>query len=175
MVVMGRITGPYGILGWIKVFPYTEYVDGLADYPVWWLGSSGVGKWREVKVNEYAIHGNLLTASLEHCLDRTAAMRLKGLQIAVPRSRLPVLSKTGEDGYYWSDLIGLEVVNLQGESLGKVTGLIETGANDVLQVQGPQEGEGESEGERLIPFINQVIVKVDLTASRITADWDLDY
>ncbi len=183
MVVMGRISGPYGILGWIKVFPYTEYVDGLADYPVWWLGSSGSGgvgsggggKWREVKVNECAIHGNLLTASLEHCLDRTAAMRLKGLQIAVPRSQLPVLSNTGEDGYYWSDLIGLEVVNLQGESLGKVTGLLETGANDVLQVQGPKEGEGESEGERLIPFINHVIVKVDLAASRITADWDLDY
>jgi 16S rRNA processing protein RimM len=178
MVVMGRIAGPYGVLGWIKVFPYTEYVDGLADYPAWWLGSSGGdGKWREVKVNEYAIHGNLLTASLEHCLDRTAAMRLKGLQIAIPRSQLPVLSNTGEDGYYWSDLIGLEVVNLQGESLGKVTGLLETGANDVLQVKGPKksEGEGKSEGERLIPFIDQVIVKVDLTASRITADWDLDY
>jgi len=90
---------------------------------------------------------------------------------------LPVLSNTGEDGYYWSDLIGLEVVNLQGESLGKVTGLLETGANDVLKVKGPKksEGAGKSEGERLVPFIDQVIVKVDLTASRITADWDLDY
>jgi 16S rRNA processing protein RimM len=179
MVVMGRIAGPYGVLGWIKVFPYTEYVDGLADYPAWWLGSGGDGKWREVKVNEYAIHGNLLTVSLQHCSDRTEAVRLKGLQVAVPRSQLPVLSKTGEDGYYWSDLIGLEVVNLQDESLGKVTGLLETGANDVLQVQGLKKGEGEgegkSEGERLIPFIDQVIVKVDLTASRITADWDLDY
>ena len=62
-------------------------------------------------------------------------MQLKGMQVAVPRSQLPVLSKNGEDGYYWSDLIGLEVVNLQGEELGKVTGLLETGANDVLQVQ----------------------------------------
>ncbi len=149
MVVMGHIAGPYGVLGWIKVFPYTEYVDGLADYPVWWLGrgSGGDGKWREVKVNECAIHGNVLTASLEHCSDRTAAMRLKGLQVAVPRSQLPVLSKTGEDGYYWSDLIGLEVVNLQGESLGKVTGLLETGANDVLQVQGLKKGEGEGKAK----------------------------
>ena len=61
----------------------------------------------------------VLTASLEHCSDRTEAMRLKGLQVAVPRSQLPVLSKTGKDGYYWSDLIGLEVVNLQDESWGK--------------------------------------------------------
>jgi 16S rRNA processing protein RimM len=177
MVVMGHIAGPYGISGWIKVLPYTEYVDGLADYSSWWLGSSSGGdaEWRKVKVNECAIHGNLLTASLEHCSDRTEATRLRGLQIAIPRSQLPALPETGEEGYYWSDLIGLEVVNLQGESLGKVTGLLETGANDVLQVQGPKEGEGESEGERLIPFISQVIVKVDLTASRILVDWGLDY
>lgn len=170
MVVMGHIVGPIGILGWIKVFPYTEYINGLADYPAWWLGR-GDGEWREVKVDECAVHGSLLTALLEHHSDRTAAARLKGLQVAVPRSQLPVLSKSGKDGYYWSDLIGLEVINLEGESLGKVTGLLETGANDVLQVRSLKE----SERERLIPFINQVIVKVDLGASRITADWGMDY
>lgn len=174
MVVMGHVAGPYGILGWIKVFPYTEYVDGLADYPAWWLGQ-GDGKWRKVKVSECAAHGNVLTALLEHNSDRAAATRLKGLQVAIPRSWLPALSNTGEDGYYWSDLTGFEVVNLQGESLGKVTGLLETGANDVLQVQGPKEGESEEKGERLIPFISQVIVKVDLAASRITVDWGRDY
>ena len=118
----------------IKVFPYTEYVDGLAGYAVWWLGS-GNGEWREVKVNGCGVHGSGLTALLEQYTDRTAAMKLKGLQVAIPRSQLPVLSKSGKDGYYWSDLIGLEVVNLQSEELGKVTGLLETGANDVLQVQ----------------------------------------
>ena len=170
MVVMGRIAGPYGILGWVKVFPYTEYVDGLADYPAWWLGR-GDGEWHEVKVNECAVHGSILTALFEHHSDRTAAARLKGLQVAIPRSQLPVLSESGEDGYYWSDLIGFEVVNLQGELLGNVTGLLETGANDVLQVQSLKEGEGE----RLVHFISQVIVKVDLNASRITVDWGLDY
>jgi len=167
MVVMGRVAGPYGILGWIKIFPYTEYVDGLADYPVWWVGR-GDGNWREVKVNDCAIHGSTLIASLEQYSDRNGAAGLKGLQVAVPRSRLPVLSEKGDDGYYWSDLIGLGVVNLQGEQLGEVAGLLETGANDVLQVQ-------SQERERLIPFISQVVVKVDLDASRITVDWGLDY
>ena len=101
---------------------------------MWWLGS-GDGEWRNVKVNASGVHGNILTALLEQCADRNAATELKGLQIAIPRSQLPVLSNSGKDGYYWSDLIGLEVVNLQGEALGKVTGLLETGANDVLQVQ----------------------------------------
>lgn len=167
---MGRVTGPFGVCGWIKVFPYTEYVDGLLDYPIWWLGS-GDGEWREFKVAESEVHGNTLTALLEHYSDRTAAMRLKGLQVAIPRGQLPALSKSGKDGYYWSDLIGLDVMNCQGEELGKVTGLLETGANDVLQVQSSKD----DEGERLIPFISQVIIKVDLKASRITVDWGADY
>jgi 16S rRNA processing protein RimM len=170
MVVMGHVVGPYGLSGWIKIFPYTEYVDGLADYPTWWLGS-GNGEWRAFKVNASGIHGNRLTALLEQCADRNAATELKGLQIAIPRSQLPVLSNSGKDGYYWSDLIGLEVFNEQGEALGKVTGLLETGANDVLQVQSLKE----SERGRLIPFISQVIVKVDFEARRITVDWGADY
>jgi 16S rRNA processing protein RimM len=170
MVVMGHVVGPYGLSGWIKIFPYTEYVDGLADYPTWWLGS-GSGEWRNVKVNASGVHGNRLTALLEQCADRNAATELKGLQIAIPRSQLPVLSNSGKDGYYWSDLNGLEVVNQQGEALGKVTGLLETGANDVLQVQSLKE----SGRERLIPFISQVIVKVDFKACQITVDWGVDY
>ena len=170
MVVMGHIVGPYGLSGWIKVFPYTEYVDGLADYPIWWLGS-GNGEWRNVKVDASGVHGNRLTALLEQCSDRNAATELKGLQIAIPRNQLPALSNSGKDGYYWSDLIGLEIINQQGEALGKVTGLLETGANDVLQVQSLEE----PERERLIPFISQVIVKVDLKACRITVDWGVDY
>lgn len=170
MVVMGHVIGPFGVSGWIKVFPYTENVDGLLDYPEWWLGK-GDGDWREVKVARCEIHGNILTAVFEQCSDRGAAMRLKGMQIAIPRSRLPVLSESGEDGYYWSDLIGLEVINLQNEELGKVTGLLETGANDVLQVQSLKEGKRE----KLIPFVSQVIVKVDLDACRITVDWGRDY
>ncbi len=170
MVVMGHIVGPYGLSGWIKVFPYTEYVDGLADYPVWWLGS-GNGEWRNVKVDASGVHGNRLTALLEQCSDRNAATELKGLQIAIPRNQLPALSNSGKDGYYWSDLIGLEIINQQGEALGKVTGLLETGANDVLQVQSSEK----PERERLIPFINQVIVKVDFKACRITVDWGVDY
>jgi 16S rRNA processing protein RimM len=157
-------------LGWIRVIPYTEYVDSLADYPTWWLGRES-GGWQKVKVNECAVRGNTLIASLEQHADRNRAVALKGLDVAVPRSQLPVLPQNGEQGYYWSDLIGLEVVNLQSESLGKVAGLLETGANDVLQVQDVKE----SKRERLVPFISQVIVGVDLAAARITVDWGLDY
>ncbi|MEO6823223.1 MAG: ribosome maturation factor RimM [Nitrosospira sp.] len=170
MVVMGHVIGPFGVLGWLKIFPYTEYVSGLLDYPIWWLGV-GNGEWREVRVVECDVHGRMLTAMLEHYSDRNAAMKLKGMQVAIPRSLLPALSKTGKDGYYWSDLIGLEVVNLQSEVLGKVAGLLETGANDVLQVKNLKE-DGR---ERLIPFVAQVVIEVDLKACRIMVDWGMDY
>ncbi len=82
-----------------------------------------------------------------------------------------MLTDSGEDGYYWSDIIDLKVVNLQGEELGNVTGLIESGSSDVLQVRSLKE----SKSERLIPFVDQVVVKVDLKACQIIVDWGLDY
>lgn len=170
MVVMGRIIGPFGILGWIKVFPYTEFVDGLLEYPVWWVGK-GDGKWYEMKVAECNIHAKVLTALLDQCADRTTALTLKDMQVAIPRNQLPVLSDSGIDEYYWTDLINLNVINLQGDELGNVTGLLESGSNDILKVQSLKE----CKNERLIPFVNQVIVKVDLESHQIIVDWGLDY
>ena len=170
IVVMGHVVGPFGVSGWIRIFSYTENVDGLLGYPVWWLGT-GSGDWHRHRVTASEVHGSIVVALLEQYGDRTAAMQLKGLQVGVPRSHLPVLPENGEHGYYWSDLIGLEVVNLLGEELGVVAGLLETGANDVLQVQDSKEGGSE----RLVPFISEIIVKVDLKARRMTVDWGMDY
>ncbi len=167
---MGHIIGPFGIHGWVKVNPYTEYIDGLLEYPSWWLRKEN-DEWQEVRVETGHINGSILNAKLKECTDRTQALKLKGMQIAVPRSQLPDLPDDGDSGYYWSDLVGTEVVNLEGKELGKVIGLFETGANDVLRVQCmDQEGK-----ERLIPFIEHIIVKVDLKLSRIIVDWGIDY
>jgi 16S rRNA processing protein RimM len=159
---MGRIAAPFGVRGWVKIQPFTEYVDSLLDFPVWYLGRDA--DWREVKVLDAEAHHKTVVAQLQGCNDRDAAAGLKGLEIAVPRDALP---ETEDDEYYWADLIGLEVVNVQGEHLGKVTELLETGANDVLVVEG--------ERERLIPFVAQVILKVDLEAGQISVDWGADY
>jgi 16S rRNA processing protein RimM len=97
-------------------------------------------------------------------------MKLKNTLIAIPRNQLPALSNSGKDGYYWEDLVGLKVINLQDEELGSVVGIIAS-SNDILQVQSLKEGERE----RLIPFINKVIVKVDIGAHQIIVDWGSDY
>lgn len=159
---MGRIAGPFGILGWVKVQPFTEEIGGLLDFPVWKIGRDE--RWREVRVLDSEVHHKTLVARLEGCHDRDAAAALKGFEITVPREALP---EAAENEYYWSDLIGLEVVNVQDELLGKVTDVFETGANDVLVVEG--------ERERLLPFTAQVILKVDVSAGRINVEWGADY
>ncbi len=169
MVVMGHVIGPFGVYGWIKVFPYTEFIDGLIEYPSWWLNKQN-DEWQEVHVVEGHSNGSVLNAKLKECTDRTQALKLKGMQIAIPRSQLPALPEEGECGYYWSDLIGADVINLQNETLGKIIGLLETGANDVLRIHSIS-----NKKEILIPFIEPVIIKVDLKRSRIIVDWGIDY
>lgn len=171
MVVMGHITGPFGLQGQIKVSPYTEYIDSLLDYSIWWLRKDG-GEWQEAEMTNGHVAGNALTVHLNKCADRTEAARFKGMQIAIPRDHLPEIPDNGDDGYYWSDLMGAIVVNLQGERLGRVTGLLETGANDVLQVQ---DVDSPDKKERLIPYIDQVVKEVDLKSFKITVDWGIDY
>ena len=161
---MGRIASAHGIRGWVKVQPYTEYVDSLLDYAPWWIGQEH-GPWREIKPEKSEVRGKTLVALLPDCPDRNAAERLKGLLIAVPRSSLP---EQKDDEYYWSDLIGLSVVNEAGLELGKVENLLETGANQVLSVKG-------EEGEILIPFVATAIKQVDLRSKIINVDWALDY
>jgi len=162
LVVMGRIVAPYGIKGWIKVQPFTQQPRGLLGYPVWQVGQEGA--WGARKVEAAKVHGTTVVARLEGIADRDQAAALQGLRIAVPRGEFPEPA-AGE--FYWADLIGLKVVNAAGEALGNVTRVFETGANDVLVVEG--------ERERLLPFIGPVIRQVDIAEGTITVDWDADY
>ncbi len=164
MVVMGRVAGAQGILGWVKLKTYTGFVESLADYPVWWLGDEK-HPWREVGVEKFAVQSKGLIAKFPGCNDRTAAEKYRGLLVAVPRSSLP---QQPEGEYYWSDLIGLAVVNLTGESLGTVDNLMDTGANQVLCVRG-------TSGEVLIPFIANAIRQVNLAEKVIRVDWAADW
>ena len=159
---MGRVSAPHGIKGWIKVQPFTQEIDGLLAYPDWWFARDG--EWRQFRVAESAVHGAMVLARLEGCTDREAAAALKGDEVAVPRRLLPE-NRAGE--YYWSDLLGMEVLNRHGERLGRVAKVLETGANNVLVLEG--------EKERLLPFVDSVILSVDVAGRRLSVDWELDY
>jgi 16S rRNA processing protein RimM len=162
MVVMARVAGPFAVKGWIKLQVFTERADSLLDYPVWWIGRDG--GWQPAEVEQGAAHGAALVAKLKGIDDREQAAALRGREVAVPREELP---RNQEGEYYWADLEGLRVRNLEGEALGTVSGLLETGANQVLVLQG--------ERERLIPFVDAVVKSVDLAQGELVVDWGADF
>jgi 16S rRNA processing protein RimM len=160
---MGRITAPFGVKGWVKVQPLTAAAKNLLAYPRWWVGRGG--DWQEYEIAEASVlAGKTVAARLAGCEDRDAAARFGGSEIAVPRSQLP---KAGAGEYYWADLMGLRVVNAESQELGSIVQILQTGANDVLVVQG--------ERERLIPFIADVIREVDAATGVLRVNWGADY
>lgn len=161
-VVLGRISGLFGVKGWVKVYSYTEPREAVLDYGRWLL--SGKSGWREATVAEGQRHGKTIIARLDGYVDRDQAAELVGTDIGVPREALP---ETEDGRYYWSDLEGLRVVTRDGTGLGRVDHFLETGAHDVMVVRGEQE--------RLIPFVmDKVIIGVDIDKGEIEVDWEWD-
>lgn len=162
-VAMGYIKGVFGIKGWLKIAANTEYSDSLLDYPEWYLVKDG--KTISVTLEAGKVVNGELQVKFEGINDRDLAFSLRGYTIEIPRE---AFAPTEEDEYYWTDLVGMTVVNKDHTVLGKVSNLMETGANDVLMIDGEH-------GQILIPFVSQYIETVDTGSKTITADWGLDY
>ena len=161
---MGRIVAPYGLNGWVKIEPYSAAPDSLSAYPAWWVGRNG--DWRELKVAESVLqHGTSLVVRFEGCVERDAALALKGSEIALAREALP---QSADNEFYWADLVGLQVVNVKDEQLGAVAELFEHGAHPVMRVVA-------GDTERLLPFVEQVVREVDMARGRIRVEWELDW
>jgi len=161
-VILGRISGLFGVKGWVKVYSYTEPREAVLNYDRWLL--SGKNGWQEATVAEGQRHGKTVIVRITGYDDRDQAVGLIGTEIGVPRDELP---EADSDHYYWSDLEGLSVVHRDGTELGKVDHLLETGANDVMVVKG--------ETERLVPFVmDKVVLGVDLAKGEIRVDWEWD-
>lgn len=159
---MGRIVGPFGVQGWLKVKPFTEAPEGLGEFARWLVGARE--GWREMAIEDFEVHSKGPVAKLAGCDDREGAERLRGCDVAVTRDEL---GEADAGSLYWVDLVGLDVVDELGGALGKVEGLFETGDTSVLVVKGSRE--------RMIPFVPAYVKAVDRVAGRITVDWKAEY
>lgn len=158
-IVLGQVSGVFGVKGWIKVKSFTSDKKNILRYKTWQLEQNG--RTISYRLEAGQEHGKGLIAKLESIDDREAAAKLFQANIIVAREALPKLPK-GE--YYWSDLQGLQVLNMDGKVYGIVDYLFETGANDVMVVKG--------EKEILIPFVQDEFIKeIDLEHKRIRVDW----
>ncbi|MEO8743147.1 MAG: ribosome maturation factor RimM [Lysobacteraceae bacterium] len=163
MILLGRITGVFGVRGEIKIESWTEPRLAIFRYQPWTLARGGSSS--QLAGVRGRDHGHGIVASVPGIDDRDQAEALIGSEISVLRSALPP-AKPGE--YYWVDLEGLSVATVEGVALGTVSHLFDTGANHVLVVQGDRE--------RLIPFAQpQYVTDVDFDAGRIVVDWDPDF
>jgi 16S rRNA processing protein RimM len=158
-VELGRVTGAFGIRGWIRLRSYTAPPDGILRYPRWLIAG------QEWKVLEGHAQGETVVASLEGLSDRTAAGALRGAPIEVERAALP---KTQRREFYWVDVVGGEVVSTSGARLGTLASVTSNGAQDVMVVEGDRQ--------RLIPFVAGSIVKsVDRETRQIVVEWEPEY
>ncbi|MBY0572384.1 MAG: ribosome maturation factor RimM [Undibacterium sp.] len=173
LVVVGYVSGAFGLQGWVKIRPYSSTGDALLAAKSVWLESLGQAGLREVKRLESKVHGEDIVARLEGIADRNAAEAAKATVIKISRKLFPILP-LGE--FYWVDLIGLAVQNLQGESLGVVRDMMDNGAQSILRVAALDVPETELvKHERLIPFVDHFVKEVDQELKRIVVDWGLDY
>lgn len=166
---MGRIVAPFGIQGWLKIQVLGDDPLSWRKMPQWWIGkdpdSQRQEDWRAVRPNGLRPHGKGVVLAVHEIPDRTAAEAVDGWFLAAPRESLPPPAK---DEYYWADLIGLRVFGNAGVALGKVQGLIDTGAHAVLEVE-------DGEKERLIPFVAAYVLSVDTGLGEINVAWEADW
>lgn len=163
-IILGHVSGVYGVKGWLKIYSETDPVQNIVKYKPWFIKKNG--QWEQIEPLQGKKHGKGVIVQLEGYDVREQAAELKGCEIAVKREQLP--SSAGNDAYFWTDLEGLKVKNLEGEDFGTISHLFQTGANDVIVVNG--------ERERLVPFIQgQVIKEIDLENGLMILDWDPEF
>ncbi|MGH8250993.1 MAG: ribosome maturation factor RimM [Steroidobacteraceae bacterium] len=161
--MLGRIAGPFGVRGWVKVISFTDPLEQILDYPLWRADLAGISG-QELRHVESRRHGKGLVVRLEGIGDRTAAEALARPELWIERREMPAL-KDGE--YYRADLVGFEVVNVGGQRLGRVEHFLDLPANAVMVVVG--------EREHWLPLGPQQLFRVDLGRGRITVDWDPEF
>ena len=162
-VVIGRFGRPHGLKGFVSVISFTEPRDNILRY-THWHGCINT-QWQPLKLLHLEMNNKFILAQVDGYQDREKSARLTNIDIAVKREQLPVL-QPGE--YYWDQLIGMQVVNLQDVLLGSVKEILPTGANDVLVVVG--------EKRHLIPYLmGRNVLEIDDSQRIITVDWDADF
>ena len=163
-ILLGRVVGAFGVRGQVKIESWTEPREAIFRYQPWTLRDAA-GVERELSGARGKASGKHLVATLPGVEDRDQVEAMRGQEIFVPRSALPPPS-AGE--FYWVDLEGLRVVNVDGTDFGTVSHLFSTGANDVLVAHGDRE--------RMIPFVlPDYIVSIDFDAGLVTVDWDPEF
>lgn len=162
-IIIGKFGAPFSVRGWIKLYSYTDPITNLLNYPLLFVEQRN--SWKPLKISDGKAQGDYLVAKIDGIDDRDEVRQLTNCLVGVDREALP---KLPENEYYWEDLVGLDVENLEAIPLGKITQMLATGSNDVMQVE-------LNEKRRLIPYTSDAVKKVDLANNKMIVDWDPEF
>ena len=164
-VVVGQFGRVHGIQGFVRVYAYSNALDQLLRYEPWFMWDRSLNTWVPLKRLAEKLSSTQLLVKIDGYAVREQAALLTHRDIAVLASQLPALPS---DEYYCFELIGMDVYTLQKRYLGRVTQLLETGANDVLVVEGDER--------HLIPYLPQkVIHSVSRATHQLIVDWEGEF
>jgi 16S rRNA processing protein RimM len=161
-LLIGQINGLFGVQGWVKLFSYAHPRKNILSYQPWHIKVDGV--WTTLDIVKGREQGKTIVAQLKDVVDREDSRRYIGVELYIEKSQLPQLAQ-GE--YYWDELTGLEVINNQGIILGTISYLVDTGANNVMVVNGKKE--------HWVPYIEPFLISIDMDKRQILVDWDEDF
>ena len=163
LIELGVVGAPFGVRGWVKLRSFTEPSQRLLEHRTVRLQVSG--SWVPYRIEESGRSGGQLTARLSGVTDRDQAQALRGSKIGVPRAELP---PRDDKDFYRADLIGCEVVNLEGLRLGTVGHFLETPSQILMVVRGA----GLKDKEYWVPAVPKHLRRVDLARREVVVDWD---
>lgn len=161
-VLMGKLGAPHGVRGAIKVHSFSNPATSIFSHKIWHILTGN--QWQAIKAHQIHKGHKHLIAKLDDIDDRDIAKAMTHAEIFVEKSQLPELP---EGQYHWEELLGMEVMTVDGQILGTVTNVMNTGANDILEVSG--------ERSHLLPFIENTIVNVNKANNTIVVDWDPNF
>lgn len=170
-IVIGRLGRPQGIHGLIRVHSFTEPRENILNYHHWHFFIDK--RWQALDIIRFEVNDKHILAQISGFEEREQVQKLTNIDIGVDKSQLPTLS-SGE--FYWHQLLGLSVLNPQGDSLGRVIDILATGSNDVLIVSDEREPGSQNKKRVLIPYLpGETIIDVDLQQKKIIVEWDWDF
>ena len=161
LIPIGAIIRAHGVRGGVRVRPYDEASEALGAAGRLFIAKKGAVPV-EIRVEHASRDKESWLLALEGVADRDAAEALRGSELLLPRAELPA---PAEDELYVADLVGCELVGLDGARLGRVLRVDNYGAQELLIVA--PEGGGP---EAMVPFVEPIVVAVDLDARRVTCD-----
>jgi 16S rRNA processing protein RimM len=186
LILIGHIRDAFSIHGWIKVYTHSNQADTLVNTKIWWLQKIAqrdmakqntatqpdLNSLQSVEITQTKVHIDHIVAQIKGCTTRNQAETYKGQQIWISRAAFP---ETDDDEHYWVDLIGMHVINQQGESLGTISELSDNGAHDIIHVTEQATEHNQTPTTRLIPYVDAYILNIDDEKREILVDWGLDY